>query len=104
MDTGLALDAIDEIIGEMRGQQRPELLNSYATVKVLADELLEYARSHGLSHAYIHEKIIVLLDGCERMAGLEPPVEGDEGRGLYDALVAMKALRSRLCFGADEGR
>jgi hypothetical protein len=85
MNTGMALDAIDEMLGEMRGQRRPELLNSYATVKVLTDELLEYAQSHGLPHAYIHEKIRDLLDGCQRMAGLEPPVEGDEGRGIYDA-------------------
>jgi hypothetical protein len=88
----------------MRGQRRPELLTSYATVKVLTDELMEYARSHSMPHAYIHEKIIDLLHGCERMAGLVPPVEGDEGRGIHDALVAMKALRSRLCFGADERR
>jgi hypothetical protein len=103
MSVKLSLKAIENIVNSMSEASEIERVYSYATIRVLTSELLEYAKSHNLPHAYISEKIVELLDASRRLASLEPTDSPTETRDLVEALSAIGKLRSGHCFRVDSG-
>src|SRR5690349_417658 len=99
MSVKLILEAIEKIAESFSGLSEVERVQAYATIKVLTDELIEYAKSHGLPHAYISEKIVELIDAARGLAHLiEDSAARDDSSYLREAYPALQKLRSSLCF------
>jgi|GEM_PF-5162933 len=98
MTVKITLDAIERIVKACESASEFERFQMYATIKVLTDELAEYAESSSLPHGYIREKLVELLSACRRLANLEDRGTRDDSWYITEAYGALKKLASPLCF------
>lgn len=101
MSVKLMLEAIEKIVKSFGGFSDLQRVQAYVTIKLLADELIGYAQSHSLPHAYISEKIVELLDAARGLAHLRDTTDRDDSWYLTEAYAALQKLRSPLCFNVD---
>jgi hypothetical protein len=98
MSVKLALEAIENILNAFDSFSDIERVQAYATIKVLTNELAEYAESHGLPHGLISEKIVELIEACRALAHLSNRGDRDNSWYLSEAYGAIMKLRSSHCF------
>ena len=98
MSVKIKLDAIEQIVKTLESSSELERFQSYATIKVLTDELAEYAESTDLPHGLIREKITELLEACRRLAYLSDRGTRDDSWYISEAYGALQRLASVHCF------
>ena len=98
MDAGLTLKAIESLVKSMANQNLDERVKTYATLKVLSDELAGVAKRMQPNVAVIGEELLKLLRSCAIMSRLETGDGNTDDQHLVFALGALSGLRSAHCF------
>lgn len=98
MDPKLTLTAIETMVETMKSSSYFERIKTYTAIKMLTDDLEQYAKDYETWNAYMSEKFSNLNWSVASLAKI------DEGNGHDDvnhtnwALTAINSLRSELCF------
>ncbi len=99
MDAKKTIKAIEELLAKLPNRSKVEQLQTYATTRILSDELMEHAKEEKLPYLYI-EEILGELDGhCRSIVDLEDRLGQSIEQHHSWARIAISKLESNLCFG-----
>ena len=99
MNIGLYLDQLENLIDQMQWEDEGDRLKSYGAIRVLCEELLDYALYRGLHHELITKKVHEFTWSARSIAGLSDGDYQATREHVNACFCALSTMKEASCFG-----